>query len=385
MPRGPFCGRAAILQMTCLDNIIGLSRATCTCDVIPPNGYNTSDSGLYLDEIAPFDAALRVSNCGCDADDWTAMQNARSEAVKTFRADLLAMLMTRYKPRRNGFEGTIGEANAAMVAPQQGTYSGIRIACNQVRGGSLRIRKVGGVFSATGTVTLTLYNSLNAVVHTVTLNTTAGQHSTVAVDWLLPLHIPYAGRAEYFLVYQYNTLNAPRQNRLSCGCGGFTPWFNTQAPQWGNTEHSGSRAWANWLMVGGWSGSGLTSFNDCSTTASVDNMNGLTLDVSLGCDIASALCAERDTLDYDRDPLALSMAFAVRYKAADLLIMSILRSEKLSRSVQVAREALAEARREYLMKYNEMVNYVAANLNLDSNDCLACKHPYAVKIGVIPA
>jgi len=372
-------------SMDCLNTIIGLSRAVCSCDVTPPDGYNTSDSGLYLDEIAPFDAALRVSNCGCTSDDWTAMVNARAEAIKTFQADLLAMLMTRYKPRRNGFEGTIGEARANGAVQQQGTYGGIRIGCHSIRGGALRIRKVGGIFSATGAVTLTLYNSLNAVVQTVTLNAVAGAHTTVAVDWTLPLHIPYAARAEYFLVYQYNSGNAPRQNNLSCGCGGWTPWFDWSRTMWQASEHAGSRSWANWLMVGGWWGNDLTSFDNCSTSSNAYNMNGLTLDVSLGCDVSSAVCGGRASLDYDRDPLALSMAFAVRYKAADLLIMNILRSEKLVRSAQTNREALAEARREYLIKYNEAANYIAANLNVENNDCLACSHPYAAKLGTIQA
>ena len=75
------------------------------------------------------------------------------------------MLARRTKPRRVAFSGTVGETFAReTITPtisgstSPATYAGIRIRCAQVKGGSLVLEKIGGVFNQTGNVVVQIYD-----------------------------------------------------------------------------------------------------------------------------------------------------------------------------------------------------------------------------------
>ena len=100
-------------------------------------------------------------------------------------------------------------------------------------------------------------------------------------------------------------------------------------------------------------------------------MYGLTLEVDLGCKVDEVLC--EDALDFVSNPLALSIALAIQYKAAALLADEILRSPLINRENMVNREEWEEDALVWTEKYNDHVNYIVDEADRTANDCLACK------------
>ena len=81
----------------CYENIIGLSRTECTCyDDDKPADFDTSESGLYLDELEPLDQLEGLDNCE-KGSVWEAMEKARENAVRFFIQDTNSKLLQTYQ------------------------------------------------------------------------------------------------------------------------------------------------------------------------------------------------------------------------------------------------------------------------------------------------
>lgn len=370
--------------MACYDNIIGLSRNTCTCLPEAPDGYNTSLSGLYLDELPLLDSLSGYDKCGVGTV-WDLLSRARASAVSTFISDTNSLLMSRYSTRMSRHTGDIGEGAAKSKLTTTKQYAGIRIATRGTRGGTMKITQIGTLFSAAGTVTLKIFNSLNEQVgDDIELETINGfKLNTLTTAVSLPMYIPYAPTQEYFLVYEYDSDNKPGLNSIDCGCGhlGEKPWYDTARPHFGKRFH-GARAWGQWIMVGGWLGDSLTEFDQSSTSSGLD-LNGLTLNVDLGCDLSQVLC--NGSLNFNNDPLALTMAYAIRYAAAQEAASMLLTSTELLRVNTINRDALKALRSEWQDKYAKYCVSIADQAVIEQNDCLTCKDEHGMRIETILA
>jgi hypothetical protein len=366
---------------TCYATAIGLSQSPCNC-AGAPDDYNLSDSGLYLDELEPLSSAGGYDDCS-DGSIWDIMSRSRDEAIRAFIADTDALMIggQGVRLKRHPFKGVVGEGYSKEEVTGLSTYAGVRLHCARVRSGTLKIRKIGTCFSETGTIAVTVYNNRNAIVGgPYTVNTTAGSTvlTTLATPLELPLLDPYSGSTEYFLVYD-TTGVTPRRNKIHCGCGGFKVHFNAQAPyceapqdHWRN-----DKAWANWMMVGGWDGDTLTDFDD-TTSGAGSYLNGLFIEGEIYCSVSEVLC--ESALDFNSDPLAMSSAFAIRWRAGSIMAQKMMLSTKLNRSQMVNRDALTAARREWDARYNETVQYIAQNANLTLSDCVECKPAAGIKV-----
>ena len=364
--------------MACYDNIIGLSRADCPCiDAAPISGYTTSNSGLYISDLDPLNNLTGYSECGVNSI-WNVLDNVRSEAVRVFKADTNALLAQYFKPRRDRFIGQIGEATGRDVHSTIKTYAGARLACNPMRGGTMKITAIGTLFSASGTLSLSVYNSLNAQVVAPFSVTIANGWTlnTLATAIELPLYIDFDSRHEYFFVYTFDADKPAKLNSLSCGCGGFNPYYNTNNPMW-NTQHAGNKSWANWIMAGGWEGDTLTDFDTCTGTAET-RLNGLALQIELGCDVSQILC--NGNLDFTNDLLAMSAAYAILWKSADLMAAKLLMSTDLNRQNVINRDVLKDARKEWGAKYVEATQYISEQAAIGQNDCLTCREDRMVGV-----
>lgn len=364
--------------MACYDNIIGLARADCPCiDAEAPDEYATSNSGLYISDIEPLDTLSGYGECG-ESSIWTILSKARDEAVRTFKADTNALLMQYYRPQRETFKGQIGEASGRDLHTTDNTYTGIRIACNPMRGGTLKITHIGTLFSASGTVSVSVYNSLNVqVVAPFNVTVAAGWHlNTLPTAIELPLYVDFDSKHEYYIVYTYSPSNKAKLNRLSCGCGGFAPYYDMGNPMWKN-PFGGAKAWANWIMVGGWSGDTLTDFDQCAAT-STTQMNGLALTIELGCDISQVLC--KGTMDFTNDPLAMTCAYSILWKSAEIMASKLLSSTDLNRQNVINRDVLKEKRKEWQGKYLEATRYIAEQAAIVQNDCLTCRESQIIGV-----
>ena len=366
--------------MACYDNIIGLARQDCPCiDEAPPTGYNTSQSGLYIADQPPFNEMEGYNECG-QGSVWDVLSRAREQAIKTFQADTNSALMSVFQPRRERFKGQIGEASGRDSLSTSHTYAGIRLACNPMRGGTVKITGIGTLFSAAGTITLKIYNSLNQQVGSdITLTVANGWHlNTLGTPVELPTYVDFDDNHEYFLVYTFNPSNRAKINNIHSCCG-FYPRYDTASPMW-KGKFTGGKAWANWLMAGGWTGDTLTDFDLCSQTTST-NMNGLALQVELGCDVGLVLC--NGTLDFDQDAQALSMAYAILWKSSEIAAQLLLGSTRLTRTATANREFLKEQRDRWAKAYQDNLEYVTQQATLGMNDCLACRDDIGMSVAPV--
>lgn len=366
--------------MACYDTIIGLARQDCPCiEDAPPAGYNTSDSGLFIADHPPFNEMEGFGECG-QGSVWDILARAREQAILTFQADTNSALMSVFQPRRERFKGQIGEASGRETLTTDNTYAGVRLACNPMRGGVVKITHIGTLFSAAGTITLKIYNSLNQQVGSdITLTTANGFYlNTLATPVELPTYIDFDDQHEYFLTYQHNGANPAKVNSIAACCG-FHARYDLENPMW-KGQFTGGRAWANWLMAGGWTGDTLTDFDLCEGSTST-RMNGLSLQVELGCDVGAVLC--NGSLDFNTDAQALSIAYAILWKSCSIAASLLLGSTKLTRTAQANREFLKESRSQWEIKYATAVDYVTQNAMLNMNDCLACRDEIEMKVAPV--
>ena len=365
------------VDISCYTGAVGLARATCPCVDAAPDGYNDSESGLYIADLGPLSDLEGFDDCGAGSV-WDMLSNARDRAIRTFIADADSMLARMHKPARKAWSGGIGRAeNNGAVAIDE-AHAGIRLACAPVRGAYARITSIGGYFDATGDVDVKVYDKHNTLRATRTITVTANKHTVTALTSPieLPLFDDYLDQAEYFFVY--TLADAPgtaADNRFTCNCGGaFKGVFNCSSPYYNSTNHvpryGMTYGWADWVMAGGWTGDTLTDFENVTTVAP-NKCYGLTLFLEFSCRASEVLCDGE--LNFSGNPLAMSIAHALQYKAAEYMALDVLSSSRLNRGQLINREVLVQNQAFWRGKYNEHVNYIVTNADLSKNDCLTCR------------
>ena len=372
------------VDTTCFNNVVGLASCECPCRTdVAPEGYSTASSGLYIADLVPMQLIDTAADCSDPENPWNIMSRAITEAKVTLLKDIRAGLLKGNQYSRIPFTGMIGEKTARETMSVTNTYAGIRVRSARIKGGYLNVSRIGGIFAATGTVTVTVKDRFNNIVgSTTTINTTAGVYSSASCNYSLPLWVDGADNPEYFFYYTANQANLPKQNRLWCTTCRREPLpiFNADHPYYSNNKFFGSTAWANWLMVSGWAGDTITDFDLAAeqVLSTSQYLHGLCLQCELVCDPATAVCLGE--LDFS-DPVALSAAHALRYMAAILVAERIIRNPQPYRNAAVSREVLAVDIQQWYKDYKTNLEYVTYNANMNKNsDCIFCKPRFAMSL-----
>jgi len=372
------------LDTSCFDGVLGLASCACPCLAdIAPEGYTTASSGLYVTDLIPMSMLETAADCSDPENPWNIMDRARAEAKVTLLKDIRAGLMKGNQYTRIPFSGMIGEKTARETMAISKTYAGVRVRSARIKGGYLNVTRIGGIFAATGTVSVSVKDRFNNTIGSaVTINTTAGIYSQATCNFSLPLWVDGADNAEYYFVYTVNQSNLPKQNRLWCTTCKREPLpiFNADHPYYSSAKFIGSTAWANWMMVSGWTGDTLTDFDLAAEEAlsTSQYLHGLCLQCELVCDPATAVCL--DELDFS-DPVALSAAHAFRYMTAILTAERIIRNPQPYRAAAVSREVLAVDIKQWYADYKTNIDYVNHNANMNKNsDCIFCKPKYSMSL-----
>lgn len=358
----------------CYNHIIGYSQYDCECSQGGrPDDYDTSNSGLFLDELAPIDNLVSVGKC--DTNIWTIMQSAMTNGINRFVADSNALLGDKFTLKRQPLsDQVIGQIKAKNIVSPDKNYAVVRIYCCPIRSGFFKLNKIGGVFSSDGTVQVSLYNNVDGLLShgPWTINSVANKHRTVDVNLQLPTYSKYVTNLEYYLVYQFDSNNYPKDTKIDCGCGNWKPHFNTGKPYYNASKIRKNAPWSNYVMIGGTQINSLAELDDMDDNTSASNsMYGLTVDMDFGCKAHELLC--KDSIDFDSNPLAMSLAFAIRYAVALNVADQILTSTVLSRANMVAREDWEDSKDDWNEKYAEHVNYIVDNASNKANSCFTCK------------
>lgn len=372
----------AALDVSCLTGVIGLANCECPCFTdIAPDGYNDSTSGLFIADLVPLSMLGEGDKCSDPSNPWNLMDRARTQGANMVLNDVRSGIMKRNQASRAKYTGMIGEKTARDVRSLSTTYAGVRISTPRIKGGYMRITSIGGVFNATGSVSVRIYDRFNATVGAaVVISTVAGVHASTACNINLPLWVDGADVPEYFAVYTVNQANLPRDNRLFCpGCNrNSLPVFSKSHPYYHNGKWSGAAGWANWVMVSGWGADNLTDFDlEAEIATGEYYMNGLTITAEFNCDPVSSFCV--DGLDYS-DPVALSLAHAYRYASAITLAQMIGRSPEVLRNANIAKEVLAADVQNWWKDYQTNVEFVTYHAPVSNTDCVYCKPAFSMKV-----
>lgn len=359
-------------RFDCYSYIIGLSRTPVDCYDPKTNhllDWNTSYSGLYLDELQPLNRIESLEKQSTTV--WDLLNRARENGIQQFVRDGQAALMKEYQLRSQPFKGIVGRLKAKKDRAITDTYAGVQFYCKDYKGGILTINSIGTIMNYTGTVDVMVYDNLGTLHETVTLNTTEDTLNLNALTTPieLPLHNDYIDNLRYYFVYKLTGTEQPRNNDLSCNCGNFRPVFNPNIPYY-TKSYGGRYGWANYVMVGGSEMDDL-DFDETDYGAS-QYMNGLIFDIEVKCHIAGILCY--DELDYEADPVAISMAYAVQYAAGINLMEQFFSDPRLNLTKIVDREYIAVRQKEMQEKYDEHIEYIAKTIDINKTDCLTCRN-----------
>jgi len=365
----------------CYDYIIGLSRTECTCE--DPKGdftldFNTSYSGLYIDELEPLNILASLEYCEDDV--WEILDRARENAIKNFVSDGTRELLKQNKLRTQPYTGVIGRRTNTSDRALSTTYAGIHIICKRIVGGQLTLKKIYTAFNFTGTVTVTVADNLGTTWGTYVLNTTEDAwNENDITDLELPLWNDLVDNVEYFIYYTRGA-NQPRNNDLCCNCAKRLT-FNANRPYY-VYGHTDAYRWAESFMVGGFDTDDISRFQEVTFDyGGSDFMNGLSLEVDVDCDIGLALC--KDSMNFMSDPLAIATAYAVLYKAAELLGNRLLNTKEQNYTKLVNRENLSREMLVWAAKYSELIEYIGKNTDIKKTDCLQCKDNLRIEKGTI--
>lgn len=366
----------------CYDYIIGLSRTECEC--YDPKGthtldFNTSYSGLYIDELQPLKVLSSLEKC--EEDVWEALNKARENAIKLFVSDGSRELLKHNELRVQPYTGVIGRRRNTADRAITSTHAGVHIVCKKIVGGQLTLKKIYTAFNFTGTVAVTIADNIGNTWGPYTLNTTADTWvENDIVDLEFPLWNDLVDNLEYFIYYTVGA-NQPRNNELCADCKGCRLLFCGNRPYYIH-GHADAYRWADSVMVGGFTTSDITRFDDITYNYGGNNfLNGLNLEIDMDCDFGLTLC--RDSMNFLSDPLAIATAEAIRFKAAELLADWIFASPAMSYTSLIKKENLATEQADWIKKYTERIEYIGMNTDITKTDCLSCKDNQPIRKGTI--
>jgi len=130
--------------------------------------------------------------------------------------------------------------------------------------------------------------------------------------------------------------------------------------------------WSTWVMPGSFHSATLPSFaTDAMPRVCGNILNGLTFEVELKCKISEVLCYE--SLDFESNNLAAAMAIAIQHKAAAIIGGWIINSANLNRFTITNTEQLIADIAAWNKIYMDMVIFISQEVDVTTNDCLACK------------
>jgi hypothetical protein len=347
----------------CFQNIIGFTRLEDVCldGYLPEYAY--SDSGLYLDELQGM--SLRILNAtGGSNDIWTKMTNSYMNGISAFKVDVMQKILETKEPARSKFIGDIG-GKSFSARLDADTYHGLRM-YSDIIGGSFTLRGVTLILNTTENVNLLIYSGEDdetgaAPLHTIPLTSLAGRPHYNAIT---PIQLSLTG--DYYFLYQ-TAGGVPYNNKLTCNCGGVKWCFNIEYPCYKVSRDK----WTEWSMVAGVHGVDLTERDDWATSREAQ---GLILHGDYGCDTLGILCSDHS--DWSGNAVDSAIAWAILFKAGSFLSGYIMDSEEVNRYTLLGVDGLTANMVYYEERYKVMIDFIAANIELDRNECLKCKPPH---------
>ncbi len=353
-------------MMDCLKDIVGVT-ATNNAEILAgltdeqKTQLKKSVSGLYLDDLPGGVHLKAVRNADATKGLYEMSTGAIRNGIRQLGDDLILEINKDNTKSRKNFVGQIGRLSYSQTLGVSQRYQGMRLRPLDLADAVITLNRIIIVLNGAATFDIVVYKvpyktAVGTVVKTIPVTTVANMFATVDVDietggLELPL-VENGQIMEYWILYDTQATGGaiPKDNKLACStCDG-----------------SASSALNDYLKVNGVE---VTSLADLQSGVLDDYSHGLTLDVSIKCEANRLFCNQ-----YREDEaVAVTMAHAVRFKAGELLIESVMQSPDISRYTTMDRERLWGKRNHYRTEYLGRVQYLAQAIDLSGSNCYTCR------------
>lgn len=340
------------MSLTCLDTLVGLSSRECNClSGSRPSGYDTSDSGYYLDDreygFPVADALLATQDCG-EGSVWDMLSTARDQAIRDFKVDLQQALTSVRDSNIINWRGTIAKAESTGYNNTTTGTAGLQLRPRyRLKDASFVVKAVWVGLDTTKSLTLNFTsNDVSFSGTTRAVTATAGQwvRNALEVPVTLPMFSIARTDVKYNVHYSLDGAKA-YNNRVSC-CSP-PPWM----------KHMDAYGILD------------ASFADDTIYAS-GYAYGLAIEGYFTCAKLDWICdiEEMNGLDF-RDLLGR----CIQFKAAVKLMSMVLESGKVNYFTILDAEGLERRRGKLQKMYSEYLLWVAQNLPANVTSCWGCE------------
>lgn len=344
--------------MECLDNIIGISNATCECVL---SGLSTeqkeevrkSVSGLYLDGDLEGGVSLSeiklLDNC---EDYFNLAKKAILHAKKAFESDIQVAIGSKYKTSKARFVGELGRLQNTGPMAVQKPFQYMKIKPLTISPATMKIHNVRlniNTAKATNVKLIAVMDGLTYgdTIFEAVVNTVANRFTNVEIPINLQVPLVVNNRPmHYYFIWEREGNELPQDNGLSCGC-------------------SGGDAFDAYVQLSGGQSDDLETLGQV-----VDKYaHGFSVDAEISCETGGLVCSEFR----NDDKIAIVSAWANLYKAGELLIEYVLQSPEINRFTLMNREYLWGKRNHFKKEYEMRIAYLGSEIDVTKSDCFVCR------------
>lgn len=342
--------------MECLNNIIGISRTDCPCVVSgltdeQVQEMQTSVSGMYLDELEGVISIKEVKtldNCGVY---FGLAKDAIRIAQQRFEADIEIALSNQYEVSKANFNGELGRLTYASTLNKTKPYQYMRIVPNDAGDAVISLQGAKVIVNAVDTLNVFILAGLEGdvpqVIHTTQVETLPNLYAGITLPENRDLPTSVNGRKMiYYFVWQGHETTKPRDNKLSCNC-------------------SGGNGYEGFVTLQGGESDNLNFQNTNNDGFS----HGFVVNVLITCKTNLLVCREYNA----KNKIAVASAYAVLYKANEILNELVLKSKEINRFTLVDREYLWGKRNHFRAKYDEYLLWLSYEIDVKQSGCFICK------------
>lgn len=380
-------------QPACFENVFGLSRTDCECFGTPPEGFDTTESGLYLDELPGLNLKKLFEAKECSDQGWTIVTRAREAGIQRFNNEVLRYITANAKRKRTDTRSQIGDTkNGTKTVNLTKTYHGLDLMLADMVGGVATVRRIGGYFKFSGTVDVSVYElGDDTPIATHSINAVQNRLAWTEIDPLvLSMESPSSENPRYWFLFEPSGGQQALASKIaSCGCSGKPKW-DIGARQFESAVTIDGQAWTAWAMASGTYGNTLADREDWVHN---NETQGLLLDVDFKCNARTAICS--GSPDYEQDPLQMTYAYGSRFAAGLELVEYITGSTRVNREAITNGDQLELLRVNYTKEMNSRAEYLGEQLSDEPDegnphsgvntysDCFACKDPHGIQVKTI--
>jgi hypothetical protein len=344
-------------KFECLENIIGVTKDFCQClhGQIAQEEFDknaVSKSGLYLDNVEGGLTLRNVAQITACKTFYQLQVDAIANAKNFFSADILKELNLKYQVQKTNFLGEIGKVSFTSSLNTTKRLQFLKLSPKNDAVIQLdRIRIFLNKDITTKVWILRIAEGQTEAVMIYENENVTTQNQTIIIPFnealKLPLNLDGKAQNYYFVYERLDSTLQPRDIRCSCGC-------------------SGGDAYSQFLAA---SGGEVELFSDFVNAGFDGYTHGFSLDVAIRCETGAVICKEYD----ENDAIAYLTAYAIMYKAGELVIESVMASSEVNRITLLNKEHLWGKRNHFKKEYNDKIKYLSENIDVSSSDCFICR------------